>query len=111
MSVPGLSTRPDRQSSGSDKHSAKQTPPCPGATAAVDVLLCRRCSWPTAGGCTCRGRRVRLDGERRHLEAVERAEASGWAGTTRQLNSRWPNRPARREPRLAADPTGRRWIA
>jgi hypothetical protein len=111
MHVPGLSTRPDRPASSSDKHSAKQAPSCPDTTAAVDVLLCRRCSWPTAGGCTCRGRGVRLDGERRHCEAVARVEASGWAATARQLNSRWPNRPARREPRLAADPPGRRWIA
>jgi hypothetical protein len=104
MSVPGPDTRTDRQTSGRHPSSAAQAPFCPGAPAAV---LCDRCEWALADGCTCRPKPgVRLAVERRHREAVARAEASGWARAARLLNIGPPPRH-----RFPLDPTGRGWVA
>jgi hypothetical protein len=50
-------------------------------------VICERCNWPTADGCTCRPQpAARRDVDLRHREAVARAEQSGWAENTRLLN-------------------------
>jgi hypothetical protein len=116
MSVPGLSTRTDRQAARSVAPSATQRHSrdewCGAEHLRLDAHLCDWCGYlndvARLAPCPCIAKEgQKLVVQHRHCEAAARAEASGWAATTRQLNSRWP----RREPRLTADPTGREWVA
>lgn len=52
----------------------------------AEAFLCVRCTWPFHV-CPCRRNTTsRLDVDRRHREAVARAERSGWAEHTRLAN-------------------------
>lgn len=58
----------------------------------AEAFLCVRCTWPLHV-CPCRVNTTsRLDVDRRHREAVARAEASGWAEHTRLINLLPPRR-------------------